>query len=434
MAKAPYVYERSSLPMRRFTSLASETPDPERRRVDGDVYEVRDADKLPAAAKGRDRIAFVDEMTGSDVIEADVFWASTREERRLGLSRKGSLDEHEGMIFEWGDFGKHALTMRNMSFPVDMVFVDDLGTVTKVVENVQPGDDEAYVGASKYAIELPAGFCEKHGIKRAWSVFRVENPSFGFGGAVGKDRRYIDHPSEAPQGAEVHVGEREGLYYEEESVEAFEDYVEDHREQVFEEYEFTDEQVREAEEEYEFYAERAEDIFEDVWESAPSENIAEAGYRVKTPASMLEKVHYRDTDHEEIDDLTDVMGTQIYVEDAAQLSDTADQVVSEMEERGYEVAEEKDYVDDPKGIYRATHYIFQDEDGRDIELQIKPESLEEVYSVSHETIYKNVAGFEDDVLDDIEECLDQIVRREFGEQVDPDCTATAAEAIQSVAQ
>jgi uncharacterized protein len=67
--------------------------------------------------------------------------ARTDEERQIGLSQTESLDENRGMLFLFEESGEYGFWMRNMKFPIDIIFLQD-DTVVTVFESVQPpGED-----------------------------------------------------------------------------------------------------------------------------------------------------------------------------------------------------------------------------------------------------------------------------------------------------
>ena len=91
--------------------------------------------------------------------------ADTRDLRERGLSKRASIGKSSGMYFDChGPFW-----MKDVEFPLDLCYLDESGAVT---EKVAMAKDK--LGRTLYprksansvqAIELPAGFCSKHGIK-----------------------------------------------------------------------------------------------------------------------------------------------------------------------------------------------------------------------------------------------------------------------------
>jgi len=174
MSSEPNIHDldkgTEKISMRRFTALASETPDPTREPAEGDIYEVEDEENLPEDAKAQTIALFRNEEDDED-LPVHVWVNTSDQARHVGLSNHEKINRDEGMLFDWGEFGTHGLTMRNMSFPIDMVFLDERGYVQQIVERVQPEDPNTYTSACQYALELSSGFCEKHEIDTSWRVF-----------------------------------------------------------------------------------------------------------------------------------------------------------------------------------------------------------------------------------------------------------------------
>lgn len=106
-----------------------------------------------------------DGETGKVKCAAIVEIADTPELRTRGLSKRASLGKMSGMFFDChGPFW-----MKDVEFPLDLCYVDDYGKVTeKVAMELDKEGRNLYPRtkfASVSAIELPHGFCDRHGIK-----------------------------------------------------------------------------------------------------------------------------------------------------------------------------------------------------------------------------------------------------------------------------
>jgi len=88
--------------------------------------------------------------------------ADTRAKRRVGLSRTDSLANDTGMLFVHPNTGTHTYVMRNMSFPLDIVFVAPNGTITEI--HHAPVDGGPYDGRGKYVLELRRGWTTETGV------------------------------------------------------------------------------------------------------------------------------------------------------------------------------------------------------------------------------------------------------------------------------
>ena len=100
-------------------------------------------------------------LIGGVEVEVDV--AVDDDTRYKGLSGRDSLGDDEGMLFVWPRNEKQSLIMRDMSFPIDVVWVGKSGEVVSTATLTE--DREATVETAKYALELSAGFCDEHGVE-----------------------------------------------------------------------------------------------------------------------------------------------------------------------------------------------------------------------------------------------------------------------------
>lgn len=107
---------------------------------------------------------------GEVLTEVDVRVADTYEKRHTGLSDTESLGPDEGMLFVHDSEGEHAYVMREMDFPLDIVFIDADGTITRIHHAELPpegtsGDDlTRYRGTGKYVLEVPYGYTNETGV------------------------------------------------------------------------------------------------------------------------------------------------------------------------------------------------------------------------------------------------------------------------------
>jgi hypothetical protein len=77
------------------------------------------------------------------------------------------MAEDHGMLFLLGERKEHVFWMHNTCLPLDMLFVDEDGTIVGIVENVPTlNDEERTVGCpSLYVLEMNAGWSKRHGVK-----------------------------------------------------------------------------------------------------------------------------------------------------------------------------------------------------------------------------------------------------------------------------
>lgn len=113
----------------------------------------------------RTTVTLVDE-NGSELGDVDVRIADTREQRRIGLSRTDSLANGTGMLFVHPEPGGYSYVMRDMSFGLDIIFINSNGTVTEIHDAPEPDGeyDRTYPGYGRYVLEVPRGYAAGVGL------------------------------------------------------------------------------------------------------------------------------------------------------------------------------------------------------------------------------------------------------------------------------
>lgn len=92
--------------------------------------------------------------------------AVTPQERARGLMFREDLPQRAGMLFVFDPPQPVAFWMKNTLIPLDMIFIDDRGVVTRVHQNAVPGDLTPIEGGdSVYAVlEINAGLAARYSI------------------------------------------------------------------------------------------------------------------------------------------------------------------------------------------------------------------------------------------------------------------------------
>jgi uncharacterized membrane protein (UPF0127 family) len=127
----------------------------------------------------RATVTLADE-NGTELASVDVRIADTERERYVGLSKTDSLQAGEGMLFVFPESDRHEFVMRDMDFPLDIVFVAPNGTVTGIqhapVPSRTPGDDlRRYPGTGKYVLEVPRGYANATELDAGDRIFVPSN-------------------------------------------------------------------------------------------------------------------------------------------------------------------------------------------------------------------------------------------------------------------
>lgn len=90
-------------------------------------------------------------------------------EKSLGLMYREKLNPDSGMLFIFKPAQKAEFWMKNVNFPLDLLFISD-DKIVKIYEGVPPcASEPCSTYSSKfmvdYALEVNAGFCKKNSIK-----------------------------------------------------------------------------------------------------------------------------------------------------------------------------------------------------------------------------------------------------------------------------
>ena len=100
------------------------------------------------------------------IVEVDI--ASNDVERAKGLSGRANLREYSGMLFIFDKLSRNMFWMKDMNFPIDIIWLDENKKIVYIKENLSPKTypevfgPEAY---TMYVLEVNSGFAKKHNIK-----------------------------------------------------------------------------------------------------------------------------------------------------------------------------------------------------------------------------------------------------------------------------
>jgi uncharacterized membrane protein (UPF0127 family) len=79
-----------------------------------------------------------------------------QEEAEKGLMGRELLEKNYGMLFPYDEEDEVSFWMKNTSIPLDIIFIDEDGTVTRVTQG-KPGDETPIIGIAKDVLELNLG-------------------------------------------------------------------------------------------------------------------------------------------------------------------------------------------------------------------------------------------------------------------------------------
>lgn len=103
--------------------------------------------------------------------------ASTPEHRYEGWSNQKDMGADEGMLFLFDARGNYVMVMRQMLFPLDIIWIDG-SIIVDLAASAQPEPGQSEARLKRYAsrapadkvLEVPAGFTRQFGIKIGDSV------------------------------------------------------------------------------------------------------------------------------------------------------------------------------------------------------------------------------------------------------------------------
>ncbi|HUX35605.1 MAG TPA: DUF192 domain-containing protein [Candidatus Paceibacterota bacterium] len=114
-------------------------------------------------------------IVGSHTFEVGI--ADNIVSRTQGLSGRPSLAENEGLFFIFSSPGVNGFWMKDMNFPIDIVWING-NKVIGFSENLQPQPDKTVFSLPVYyppgpvdrVLEINAGAVEKYGLKEGDTV------------------------------------------------------------------------------------------------------------------------------------------------------------------------------------------------------------------------------------------------------------------------
>lgn len=97
--------------------------------------------------------------------------ADEDEERIKGLSDRKSLDKDKGMIFVFDEKDKYGFWMKNVNFPLDLIYISD-NKIADIVKNAEPKakdatDIQIYTPKEEanYVLEINGGLSDEFGFE-----------------------------------------------------------------------------------------------------------------------------------------------------------------------------------------------------------------------------------------------------------------------------
>lgn len=113
------------------------------------------------------------ELAGQNI---KVELALTLADQEKGLGGRASLGENQGMLFAFDHLDRYHFWMKDMKFPLDMIWIGEDMKVVYIKKDATPESYPQSFGPSisddfaKYVLEINAGFADKNNLKVGDSV------------------------------------------------------------------------------------------------------------------------------------------------------------------------------------------------------------------------------------------------------------------------
>jgi len=98
----------------------------------------------------------------AEIVDSDL-------KRQQGLMFRKKLADNKGMLFIFEQEGMYSIWMKNMNFPLDIIWIDAQKRIVDIREGALPCKESCESlfpkGEARYVLEVNSGFTRKHKIK-----------------------------------------------------------------------------------------------------------------------------------------------------------------------------------------------------------------------------------------------------------------------------
>ncbi len=106
----------------------------------------------------------ISDSTGIQKVKIDIEIADTDYDRQLGLMKRVSMEEKQGMLFIFSEEKPQSFWMRNTLISLDMIFISSNRKIVTIHKNTKVLSDQSYPSSSpaQYVLEVNTGFSDKY--------------------------------------------------------------------------------------------------------------------------------------------------------------------------------------------------------------------------------------------------------------------------------
>lgn len=231
-----------------------------------------------------------------------------------------------------------------------------------------------------------------------------------------ENKIYIKSPSEAPKNANIQQGPKGGLYYEPTA---------DAKETPQDIKTTEPETIQDARKFISDYRSFTSNLIDFIKSKFANRSVYG---RTKSPESALEKLQRKPDIYRKLSDLKDVSGTRIESDNIEDVYKDADNIKTALTSQRFKIAEEKDYIKNPKDYYKSYH-IIAEKDGKFAEIQVRTKNQTKMANFAHDRIYKadvetqkELAKYEEQIHEYLMDLSDYFTAQDMGETAAlPDC-------------
>lgn len=103
-------------------------------------------------------------------VAIDLKRLTTYDQQLKGLMFQSKLPANTGVLLEYQSEAVRGIWMKNMLMPIDVIFLNKTGHITRLIENLQPCTINQpcpvySANQTQFIIELPAGFIKHNKVK-----------------------------------------------------------------------------------------------------------------------------------------------------------------------------------------------------------------------------------------------------------------------------
>ena len=108
------------------------------------------------------KVCIKDACVRAEVVDTDAA-------RQQGLMFRENLPQGQGMLFVFEAEGRYGFWMKNMKFPIDIIWIDQEKKIVDVKFDLSPCQEACEIfephAKALYALEVEAGFCRRNKIE-----------------------------------------------------------------------------------------------------------------------------------------------------------------------------------------------------------------------------------------------------------------------------